>query len=115
MINFWATWCGPCASELPSLDKVYQRHKDQGYVSVGIVTADRATDEKVQSFAASHGVSYPLVVQEPTVRVRLTHPLIWVGNFFGSILSVWLSACLLALFKRLETAPPTAGPVVNIN
>jgi hypothetical protein len=56
-----------------------------------------------------------LAVQEPTVRVRLTHPLIWVGNFFGSLLSVWLSACLLALFRRLETAPPAAGPVVNIN
>ena len=56
-----------------------------------------------------------LSVQEPTARIRMTHPLIWVGNFFGSLLSVWLSACLLALFRRLETAPPTAGPTVNIN
>jgi len=56
-----------------------------------------------------------LSVQEPTARIRMTHPLIWVGNFFGSLLSVWLSACLLALFRRLEMAPPAAGPTVNIN
>jgi hypothetical protein len=56
-----------------------------------------------------------LAVQDPTARVRLTHPLIWIGNFFGCLLSVWLSACLLALFRRLETLPPVVAPMVNIN
>ena len=46
-----------------------------------------------------------LSVEDPTARIRLTHPLIWAGNFIGSFLSLWLSACLLALFRRVETAP----------
>ncbi len=44
-------------------------------------------------------------VEEPTAAIRLAHPLIWAGNFAGSLLSLWLSASLLALFRRVETAP----------
>jgi len=52
-----------------------------------------------------------LVVAEPTVQMRLTHPLIWAGNFVGSFLSLWLSACLLALFRRVEApVEPDAVP-----
>ena len=45
-----------------------------------------------------------LGVPDPTPQVRLTHPLIWAGNFLGSLLSLWLSACLLALYQRVEGA-----------
>jgi hypothetical protein len=45
-----------------------------------------------------------LGVPDPTVQARLTHPLIWAGNFLGSLLSLWLSACLLALYHRIEGA-----------
>jgi hypothetical protein len=50
-----------------------------------------------------------LKVGDPTAQVRLTHPLIWAGNFMGSFLSLWLSSCLLALFRRLEAAPTAEG------
>ena len=52
-----------------------------------------------------------LFVEDPTVGVRLTHPAIWAGNFMGSLLSLWLSACLLALYHRVEPVPPQAEPV----
>jgi thiol-disulfide isomerase/thioredoxin len=61
LVNFWATWCGPCAAELPSLEAVYARHKDRGFVIVGAVSADRADDIDVSNFAAARGVTYPLV------------------------------------------------------
>ena len=57
--------------------------------------------------ALSYGVGH--WVADPTARVRLTHPLIWAGNFLGSLLSLWLSACLLALFRRLEPVPGGPG------
>jgi hypothetical protein len=53
-------------------------------------------------------------VQDPTAQVRLTHPLIWAGNFIGSFLSLWLSACLLALFRRLEMVPGEAGTLPKV-
>jgi hypothetical protein len=45
------------------------------------------------------------VVPEPTLRQRMLHPALWAGNFVASILSLWLSACFLAFFRRLDQAP----------
>ena len=42
-------------------------------------------------------------VPEPTLRQRITHPALWLAKFASSVLSLWLSACLLALFRRLES------------
>lgn len=52
-----------------------------------------------------------LRVADPTAQVRMTHPLIWAGNFMGSLLSLWLSVCLLALFRRLEPELGDPGAV----
>ena len=41
-------------------------------------------------------------IQDPTPWTRLTHPLLWVINFCVSILSIWVSAAFLALFRRIE-------------
>jgi len=49
-------------------------------------------------------------VPEPTLRQRLVHPILWAGNYVASLLNLWLSACLLALFQRVEHAPP---PLIN--
>jgi hypothetical protein len=50
-----------------------------------------------------------LTVPDPTIQVQLTHPLIWAGNFLGSLLNLWVSACLLALYRRVEGTAPLAG------
>jgi hypothetical protein len=44
-----------------------------------------------------------------SAEVRLGHPLMWIGNFLGSLLSLWLSTCLLALYRRVEGAAPLAA------
>ena len=36
IVNFWATWCGPCRAEMPMLDKFYQEHKAQGLMLIGV-------------------------------------------------------------------------------
>lgn len=36
MVNFWATWCGPCRQEMPLLEKINQKYKDLGFVLLGI-------------------------------------------------------------------------------
>ncbi len=61
MVNFWATWCGPCAKELPAFQKVFDRHKDQGLVVLGMVSADPASDEEILKFASQFNLSFPLV------------------------------------------------------
>ena len=59
VINFWATWCPPCRSEIPDFVKVSQATFDKGVVFVGI-----ALDEvdPVIRFAQEYGVKYPMLI-----------------------------------------------------
>jgi thiol-disulfide isomerase/thioredoxin len=36
MMNFWATWCGPCRQEMPLLDSIYKQYKDKGFTLLGV-------------------------------------------------------------------------------
>jgi len=48
MLNFWASWCGPCRQEFPHLDEIYRRYADLGFTVFGInVEQDRTQAEKV--------------------------------------------------------------------
>ena len=59
LVNFWATWCPPCRKEMPDLDALYQRYKDQGLIVLAISDEEPA---KVTAYLADHGVSYPILL-----------------------------------------------------
>ena len=59
VLNFWATWCGPCREEIPHMDALYQKYKDQGLAVIGI-NAER-NHEKVAEFAKAI-VSYTILL-----------------------------------------------------
>jgi peroxiredoxin len=59
LVNFWATWCPPCRKEMPDLQALYNRFKDQGFVVLAI--SDEELD-KVQPFLAERQISYPVML-----------------------------------------------------
>jgi peroxiredoxin len=70
VLNFWATWCGPCTTETPQFDNVYRQYKAKGVAFVGIDTKD--TRSKAQAFVQDNDITYPMVFDEQgEVAVRL--------------------------------------------
>jgi cytochrome c biogenesis protein CcmG, thiol:disulfide interchange protein DsbE len=61
LVNFWATWCGPCRQEFPALVRKYKQYQDQGFVVLAVNTQDPNSDEGVQTFARNTLVSFPIV------------------------------------------------------
>jgi thiol-disulfide isomerase/thioredoxin len=61
MINFWATWCGPCRNEIPLLQTLHTAWADRGVRVVGIAVDRR---EPVLEFAARYKITYPLLIGE---------------------------------------------------
>jgi thiol-disulfide isomerase/thioredoxin len=66
IVNFWATWCGPCRAEIPDLVALQAKYKDTLQV-IGI-SEDEAGVDVVKRFAAEHGVNYPVVMMTPEIE-----------------------------------------------
>jgi cytochrome c biogenesis protein CcmG/thiol:disulfide interchange protein DsbE len=59
ILDFWATWCGPCQIAAPILDRVSRKHQGKGLVVVGVNTSDQPG--LAPAFAKKMGLSYPIV------------------------------------------------------
>ncbi len=59
LVNFWATWCPPCRKEMPDLQALYDKYKDQGLVVLSISDEEAA---KVNPFIAERKITYPVLL-----------------------------------------------------
>ena len=71
VLNLWATWCAPCREEMPSLDRLHARFKDQPVVVVAL-SVDRAGPERVQAFLDEIGVQNLAVYRDPRAAATRT-------------------------------------------
>ncbi len=59
LLDFWATWCPPCRSELPQLNQLYNELKDRGFTIIGM-TVDRGEQSAVAAKVQPFGLLYPV-------------------------------------------------------
>ena len=60
LLNYWATWCGPCKVEIPDLIALQEQYRDSGLVVLGVSQDD--DPETLRTFAAAHKMNYPVLV-----------------------------------------------------
>jgi thiol-disulfide isomerase/thioredoxin len=62
VLDFWATWCGPCQAESPIVNTIAERYKDKGLAVVGVNTSDE--DGLAERFVRKKGLRFPIVYDE---------------------------------------------------
>ena len=60
MINFWATWCGPCRQEMPHLTRLYEKYRASGFVLLGVNVDDDT--RTAADLAAKLGIKFPVLL-----------------------------------------------------
>jgi thiol-disulfide isomerase/thioredoxin len=60
LINFWATWCGPCQNELPHFEKAYQSHRNQINFMMVNATMTEPDQKAVQQYVKQKGYTFPV-------------------------------------------------------
>ena len=58
LLDFWATWCGPCRDELPKIQTLYEKYKDKGFVVYGV--AEDSPEGSVLAFMQSNKITFPV-------------------------------------------------------
>lgn len=69
MVNFWATWCGPCRQEMPHLNRLYEKYRNSGFVLLGVNVDEDAG--KAIGLADKLGLSFPVLLDAEKKVSRL--------------------------------------------
>lgn len=92
LLDFWATWCQPCRLSMHDLEKLYEQHKDDGLVVIGISTDTHIPDTRkdVPGMLKDYGITYPMAFADDIYDLRAKYefnsiPLLFIIDKKGEI------------------------------
>ncbi len=101
-LNFWATWCGPCLKEMPDIQKIHERYRDQGVVVIGIDLDE--TVEDVSDFVEKGGFTWTFVIDPVGTVTREYRVDVIPSSFFidgeGMIRSIAIGGMTEAMMEE---------------
>ena len=110
LVNFWATWCGPCKMEMPALETLYQRFKSRNF-SLLAISNDMFGAKIVEPFIKANGLSFPILLDQQlhasnkfgVVSLPTTFMIDPKGNIIGELRGAedWASPDNLLYFENL--------------
>ena len=74
LLNFWATWCGPCQEEMPHLDRIQQEYREQGLQILCISMDGPETVSRVRSHVGRHNFSFTVLLDVESEVTQLYNP-----------------------------------------
>lgn len=69
MLNFWASWCGPCRQEMPILEKIFQKYEPLGFTLLGVNVEENSKD--ALHYLKSVDVSFPILFDNKNITSKL--------------------------------------------
>ncbi len=74
ILNFWATWCGPCQVEMPHLEAMYKKYKANGLEVVAVSADDARSASRVKPMVKSKGYTFTVLLDKETEVVAQYNP-----------------------------------------
>lgn len=105
VINFWASWCGPCIEEIPLFEAAWRDYRDRGLIVLGVNVQDRAEDAR--AFLEELGMTFPVVRDADQELARALELYGLPQTFF-----VRRDGTVVGTRRTGATASPGAGRVV---
>lgn len=68
LLDFWATWCGPCIQELPHIQQFHEEYRDRGLTVLAVNTEDIKKEEDVRSFILENEYTFPVLMDGSEVK-----------------------------------------------
>lgn len=101
ILNFWATWCGPCRLEMPDLVRVYQEHAADGLVVIGVNFQEDAG--RIEEFAEEFDITFPLVADAGDIA-RAYQVRVMPSSYFidkdGIVKTRWLGVLTPSVIEK---------------
>ena len=113
ILNFWATWCPPCRSELPAFDKLYRQYGNEvSFMMIDLTDGYRETVEGVKKFISENGYTFPVYydTEESAAEAYNVSSIPFTvavgrnGNIVGTHLGAMSEAALEKLIKTVKEA-----------
>jgi len=79
IIDFWATWCPPCRTEIPHFVNLYKKYKDKDFQMLGVTLDDNKSS--VEDFAKDYNINYPLLIPDEKT-LKDYGPIIYIPTTF---------------------------------